>query len=306
MGKVLLAVVLLASACTQNPDNPPGGGGSGGGGGAGGGGGGGIVLGPDDVLLEMTPFLVKSTEEHFKCQNFANPFGGERVEVQEWESHMAQGSHHLLVFYENGASNGPLEDCPGLEFAKGPYGAQTPDAKITYPPGIASVIEGNQGLRFASHYLNVSQQDVMASVKLIIRRAKPGSVQHRASVFFFNNTNILLGMSDAEQPLTKTCTVPRDVYFLFSTGHMHKRGRSLTATVNGKTIYRTTSWDFAPFTQHTPPLFLAAGTDVTFTCMVRNIDVPLLTFGESAERNEMCIFDGQFYPDPSGNGLNCL
>jgi hypothetical protein len=277
----------------------------GGGGGSGGGGGGGdLMVGPNDILLTMDTFRVEAGEEVYRCQNFANPLGAD-IEVQEWESDMTQGSHHLLVFYEPNAQNSAVASCSGLEFASGPYGAQTPRAKVTYPAGVAAVVKANQGLRFASHYLNASPNPVDAVVRVVLRKAQPGSVQHRAGVFFFNNLNIFLQANPNPQTLTKTCKVPRDVYFLYSTGHMHKRGKNLTAKIGNMTIYSTNSWDFAPFEEHAPPLFLPQGTDVTFTCTVLNTDVPLLTFGDSADTNEMCIYDGQFYPDPTGNGLGC-
>jgi hypothetical protein len=41
---------------------------------------------------------------------------------------------------------------------------------------------------------------------------------------------------------------------------------------------------------------LAAGSQVTFSCTwVNNTSAPL-TFGESAQTNEMCIFSGNVYP----------
>ena len=78
------------------------------------------------MTIELASFDVGPGEEVYKCQNFANPFG-EDVEVSAFESHMTGGSHHLLLFYKNGASDGPLTDCSGLEFDATPYGTQLPD-----------------------------------------------------------------------------------------------------------------------------------------------------------------------------------
>jgi hypothetical protein len=310
---LVLGVALLG--CNDN-----GGGGGGGTDMTGGGGGGGdmagqpsgdMALGPGDVVLNMEPFMVPAGGEVFRCQNFANPFGGE-AEIREWESEMTPGSHHLLLFYQNNATNGPLETCSGLEFKSGPYGAQSPHAKITYPAGVAAGLGATQGLRFASHYLNASPNAIMAQVKVIIRRAQPGTVMHRAGVFFFNNiffANPIPKAPDPNNPpevqRTKTCKVPRDVNIIFATGHMHQWATNLTATVNGNVIYSTDSWDNSPFAEFAPPLFLKANTDVTWTCTYKNTTNGPLTFGESANNNEMCIFDGQFYPDPGGNGFGC-
>jgi len=310
-----LALTLLLCACTANPNDN--GGADGGGGGADGGGGGGgdaglgqdAAIGPDDLVFEMTPFPVGAGEEVFRCQNFANPVGTD-IEVQEWESHMTAGSHHLLVFYQANAQNTAVESCSGLEFKSGPYGSQTPDAKIRYPDGVAAVVSKSNGLRFASHYLNASPNPIMAQVKVIARRATPGSVQNRAGVFFFNNVAIYVPKAPNPQsppnyPISKTCTIPRDVNFLFATGHMHKFAKNLTAKLNGNVIYSTDSWDNSPFVQFMPVLQLKQGQQIEFTCTYQNTTNGILTFGDSAETNEMCIFDGQFYPDPTGNGFGC-
>ena len=56
------------------------------------------------ITLTMSPFVVPAGGEVYKCQNFANPFGGADTEVTAFESHMTKGSHHLLLFYKPGAT----------------------------------------------------------------------------------------------------------------------------------------------------------------------------------------------------------
>ena len=48
-----------------------------------------------------------------------------------------------------------------------------------------------------------------------------------------------------------------------------------------------------------------AGQKITFTCTYLNNSGGLLTFGESALNNEMCIFDGPFFPAPVGDTVSC-
>ena len=67
------------------------------------------------MILTTEPFVVPSGEEVYRCQNFANPFGSD-VEVQRTELYMTPGSHHMFAFYREGAQNGALETCSGLEF----------------------------------------------------------------------------------------------------------------------------------------------------------------------------------------------
>jgi hypothetical protein len=64
---------------------------------------------PGTVTIKTTSRTVAAGEEAFFCQNFSNPFGQD-VDVLQSESFMTPGSHHMFVFYEQGATDGPLED----------------------------------------------------------------------------------------------------------------------------------------------------------------------------------------------------
>src|SRR5262245_48943428 len=83
------------------------------------------TTGPDDstITLTMSPFVVPARSEVYRCQNFANPFGGEGA-FDAIESHMSPGSHHLAVFYRDGITDGPVEECSGLEFSAEPFSTQ--------------------------------------------------------------------------------------------------------------------------------------------------------------------------------------
>ena len=57
-----------------------------------------------------------------------------------------------------------------------------------------------------------------------------------------------------------------------------------------------------------PAMQVASGTQVSWTCNVTNPSMTTeLTFGESANTNDMCIFDGQYYPaDDSNPTIQCM
>jgi hypothetical protein len=258
----------------------------------------------DTVTLQLTPFTVPAGTEVYKCQNFKNPFGGAAVEVKEFESHMTSGSHHLLLFYKASATDDPIEDCSGLEFAASPYGSQRPDDGIRYPDGVAALVPGANGFRLQAHYLNTTQQPIDASVKVVFHLALPGTITDHASVLFFNNTDIYIPSGSTPVPQTKTCTVSQDINLIMATSHMHQHGISFTATSGGTTIFQTTQWSDPTPAMFAPPLVLKAGSQVTFTCTYMNDTGAPLYFGESALTNEMCILSGQFYP--STQGLSCF
>jgi hypothetical protein len=303
--------LILAAGCGST--NNGGGGGSGGtggggsggsggggfggsGGGGSGGGGGGVTMNGGSVTFTMAPFTVPVKGEIYKCQEFANPWGAD-AEVQAFESHMSPGSHHLLLFYKSGVANGPLVDCSGLEFAATPYGSQRPDDGVTFPDKVAALVPSAQGFRLQVHYLNATPNPINASVSVTMKLATPGTVTDHAGVFFFLNNNINIPPDNMPHSLSKTCTFPTAVNVMLANSHMHKHATDfLGATTTGTTIYATKDWNEPVQTTFAPPMQLAAGTKVTFTCTWVNDTLSPLTFGESAQTNEMCIFNGQFYP----------
>ncbi len=252
------------------------------------------------VMFESTAFVLQPGEEVFKCQDFANPFGGVDTDVQSWESHMTPGSHHLLLFYQDNATDVPLADCPALQFQALPYGAQTPDNTITYPPGIAAKLKGTQGFHMQMHYLNASPSPVTVQVKMLLHKSHPGTVTQHAGVFFLNNVTGIRTPPGVTETISASYTFKTAVKFLYATGHLHQFDNNLVATIDGKEIFRTESWDSTPFLKYEPELEVPAGTKVTWSCHVTNTTSSVLTFGESALTNNMCIFDGQYYPVPEG------
>jgi hypothetical protein len=50
---------------------------------------------------------------------------------------------------------------------------------------------------------------------------------------------------------------------------------------------------------------LNAGDRVTWECTYDNTTNRTLTFGESADINEMCIYLARFYSTPNGDQIEC-
>jgi hypothetical protein len=274
------------------------GGSTGPGSGPGGAGSGGATTG-ETVTLTMDKFTVPAGGEVFKCQNFANPFGGGVAEVQKFESHMTPGSHHLLLFYREGASDGGLEDCSGLEFDATPYSTQLPDDQTSYPQGVAAKIEPTTGLRMQSHYLNTTNEDIEATVSITFHLAEPGSIALHAGVLFVIQPNILVGPNQTEV-VEHDCQLPVGMNMLKAASHMHKHGTSFEATVAGETVFATTEWAEPDPAFFDPAKTFQSGDPLHFECTFVNNSTQTLVFGESAENNEMCIFVASFYPVPEG------
>lgn len=260
--------------------------------------------GEQTVTITMDSFDIQPGAEVYKCQNFANPFGGD-VEVSTFESHMTPGSHHLLLFYKDGAKDGPIEDCSGLEFAATPYSTQLPDDSVAFPPGVAAAVPSTQGLRLQSHYLNTSSETITAKVQMTFHLAAPGTVTDHAGVLFIVQPSIFVP-ANSTKDIHYSCTVPQEMSVLKTASHMHKHGTKFVSTVAGAPFYETNTWDEPTPALFDPPRALHAGDPLNFTCTFVNTSPSPLTFGESAASNEMCLLVASFYPAPPGQPtINC-
>ncbi|HMR74175.1 MAG TPA: hypothetical protein PKD61_03655 [Polyangiaceae bacterium] len=277
--------------------------GSGGSSGAGGAGTGGLS-GVQTVTIKTSPRSLAPGEEAFFCQNFSNPFGQD-VEVLESESFMTPGSHHMFVFYGGSVTDGPVHDCSGLEFKKPLHTAQTPQHLTKYPAGVGRVVNANTGLRISAHYFNTSSKPVEAVITATFKVVSVGSLTHQAGSLFFLNPNIFVEPFQTGKA-TETCTLPSDVNVIDVVSHMHSFSTNFEAKTDaGKVVYEGTEWDDPKPNVFTPPLALSKGTKITYTCDYKNTLSTPLTFGESAETNEMCILSGTYFPAPNGTTLDC-
>jgi hypothetical protein len=250
--------------------------------------------GAKTVTIEMGSFDVGPGAEVYKCQNFANPFGAD-VEVSAFESHMTGGSHHLLLFYEDNAVDGPLEDCSGLEFAPTPYSTQLPDDSVAFPPGVAAAVPTTKGMRLQSHYLNTTTTTITAHVQMTFHLAAPGTVKDHAGVLFVVQPFIAVA-PNSTQNVYYNCNLPQDMSIIKTASHMHKHGTKFVSTVAGEPFYQTDTWDEPEPAIFDPPRQLNAGDELFFTCTFANNGPKTLTFGESADTDEMCILVASFFP----------
>ena len=255
------------------------------------------------VTLTMGPFTVPGGSEVFKCQTFANPFGAKDVDIKEYEEHMTEGSHHMFAFFSSGATDGALEDCPngGLEYHPYPFSAQSPDATLTYPPTVGSHIPGSMGFMLNAHFVNATASAFQATLTVTFHLALPGAVTQYAGVVFMNNVGIAIPPGQTPVTATRTVNMPQDMNVIESSSHMHQRATDFVATSGSQQLYTTQSWSSPTASFYNPPVHLASGSPVTWSCTYVNDTGQTLTFGESAQTNVMCIYTMQFYPvsDPT-------
>jgi hypothetical protein len=280
-------------------------GGSGGSSGSGGGNTGGAGNTGNTVTIKTDVRTIAKGEEAFFCQNFTNPFGGP-VDIVQSESFMTPGSHHMFVFYEEGATDGPLEDCSGLEYKRVLHTAQTPQHKTTYPAGVGRFVEPESGLRVMAHYLNTGNEPIQAQITVVFNVAPGGTSEMQAASLFFNNLAVFVGPNTTGNA-TKTCNIPHDAKIIDVVSHMHRFGTHFKAeTDTGQVVYEGTDWDEPEPKHYDPPMLVPAGSSITYTCDYTNTTGNMLTFGDSALTNEMCILSGTYYPAPNGASIICM
>lgn len=261
------------------------------------------------VTLTISGFTVAPGAEVWKCQDFANPFGGQRVNIRSWDIEINPGSHHMTLFNQPGATAGPLVDCPDGVPKATTYavGSQSEKLTFTYPDGVGETIPGNMGFTMNSHYINTTNMPIQAAVRVTAFVATPGVVTQHAGGY----EAILLSISvpPATQPVTvgSSCTLPQDMNVIAVSGHMHKRASHFIATSGGTTLFETTEWDGSPPRLLSPPMQLKAGADLTWSCDYTNETGAALTYGNSALTDVMCNAVVAFYPvqDPSGL-ISCI
>jgi hypothetical protein len=253
----------------------------------------------ETLTLTMDSFTVPAGGEVYRCQNYANPFGGAVAEISEFESHMTAGSHHLLVFYKDGATDSPVEQCSGLEFAATPYSTQLPDDTVQFPAGVAAQVTAKTGFRLQSHYLNTTDKAIDAHVEVTFHLAKPETVTAHAGVLFVVEPKFKI-LPNSTQVVNHTCKLPYDMNLIKAGSHMHKHGTKFDSTIGGQPVFATATWDEPKPALFSPAMPVKGGDTLDFNCTFVNNSPNTLTFGESAETNEMCIFVSSFYPVPDG------
>jgi hypothetical protein len=265
--------------------------------------GGSVSVAPgSQVTIETDVFEVGPGEEVFMCQNFKNPFGAS-VDLEKIVSVMNPGSHHLAVFMTSGGDM-PLHSCSGLEFSSPIHTAQRPEHSTNFPEGVGRHLDFLSDLRINMHYFNPTIDTITGRARVTFVVGRSGLVP--AGSVFFNNMGVTVPpheIGTAQQ----TCAVSQDIKLLETISHMHQHATHFIAKTNdGTVVYETTEWDEPQPLGFSPPLELKAGTQITVTCTYDNRSDQTLTFGESAEFNEMCILGGTYFPAPDGQMLFCL
>jgi len=251
------------------------------------------------ATLQMDPFTVEAGQEVWKCQEFANPFGGD-AQVVTWRSHLSDGSHHLLVSQIAGASDTAVTDCGSSNLDGEVFDAQSPESETAYPDGVAFTVDAGTGFRVEAHYLNASDAALVGSVTIEADYQRGTTALTPAGPMLYTTTDISIPPGGAPVTVSYTCNVDHDLYLIDTVSHMHRHGIEFTAATADTMLYQTDNYSHPPRHRYDPPLALVAGTPVTFSCTYVNTGSTTITFGQSAATDEMCALFGTYYPVADG------
>ena len=215
-------------------------------------------------------------------------------------------------------SPGPLVDCPagGVEFHPYFHDSQTKRRVFTYPAGVGRSLKATDGIRLMVHFLNTTEDELHPDLHVTVDYVPAGEVDQLAAEFFLSAAGVVVPPGKSDQRFS--FAMPSNVNLLTATGHMHSRGTHLDASIlrgvdggvaaldagPATPIYSTDTWDEPTPEDFSPPLAVAKGDLVKFRCSYSNDSANTFTFGESATTNEMCIFQGTYYPAPGGVGID--
>jgi hypothetical protein len=264
---------------------------------------------PENGVQIATPlFTLQPGEEVFKCY-YTSIDSDTDVNLVKFQSWMPQGSHHYILYRLNEAPHpdGTLADCPdklltGDDFTSAPvwlFASQIPANQLVLPAGVGMPLKAHQPLMFNMHYINVTKEPITVGVTQNLEFAK-GDVT-RAGSFVTYNTKIDVP-PNGTQTVEGHCAAPTGAQFFMMSTHSHKRTTRAVAKryvdgVMGSTLVDTKDWEH-PTVAHWDPNFmtLADGEHVGYSCSYQNTTSQAITVGDSAEKNEMCMVIGYFFP----------
>lgn len=228
-------------------------------------------------------------------------------------------SHHFTVALWTGAeppmSGGPYElSTPeGLSFVGDVLGNTLVGSvfkyvKIDNGKYVGVSLPSHAYIVNNGHYVNATTETAVGRTRVLIRTAPKETVR-------FTTINALPGTTAIDVPPGETRTVgatyvpDRDIAVLLMTSHMHRHGTLFEAwsVIDGQKdlVYSTTNYEAPPLqiyaTKDTPPLVLRAvrGDHLEFACTHANDDLDFaLTYGPSADSNEMCILPIYYIEEP--------
>ena len=187
-------------------------------------------------------------------------------------------------------------------------GTQSKDASFAFPGGVAMRLPGDTLFDLNAHFINLlGDETLLGEVYVNLYTIPHQDVEHEALELFISNQ--MIHVPPGFRRVTKLDWLIKEnleqqgidlgvgLQVMMLTSHMHRHGElfEITKMSTGELLHRSVSYDDAPITFFTPPLFLDASDGLSFACTHNNYDRDLpIEFGFTSE-DEMCIIVGYYY-----------
>ena len=284
-------------------------GGSTGSGTTGGGTGGSTPVG-ETITLTLESFDVQPGTERQVCKIVNLPADVD-FDVVRFRSVMGNNSHHFNAYKVltdptarvTGGDGGGHDCAPASEQLAGDaayiFGAATPERVVDVPAGVSFHLLAQQRIILEQHVINASGAVIQGGSTFELSRPTDGtSIEHHADIMWMANWGFYL-LPNKESSFTTHCDVPYAVELFGLMSHTHALGTHFSIekwTESSTThLYDSTDWQHPPYEEYAPPVALAAGEGLEWTCTWNNVTPNAVGPGKNST-DEMCITFGYAYP----------
>jgi hypothetical protein len=279
------------------------------------------ALDPSAPVVFALRTTVPAGAEVYRCEFFrmpTTPTPSDEIFVTGGQHDLTMGTHHYLVYRTKltdiGSDQQGVRDCfehGGVMQYSSSYvtGGQTPHESADFPAGAALPFKSGEVLLVQAHFVNASSVDLAASVTVVLRTSPASAVEQRAGVLRFYDP-FLYVPPHGQASATMRCPIPHDITLLSAGPHMHKHGVSYSAWLDPpgeapstEPLYTTHDWEHPSYMLGY--IHVKAGSHVRYRCDYTNGESDPVVQGLSAERDEMCMFGGFYFPAMDVDDENC-
>ncbi|MFO0591979.1 MAG: hypothetical protein U0441_30815 [Polyangiaceae bacterium] len=318
---VLLAIAaFVVAGCTPHVEAGGGSGGATASGGAGGatttpsttasgGSGGSTETGLSTLKVQAGPFTIPSGEEAVKCI-VVDAGNDESVIVRKFQTTLAEGSHHMIVYTTDLPPNPTPYSCQSFGVGGSAiFIAQQAESALTFPTDasglpVGLVLNPHQSLVMEVHYINATAAplDVSGTVSMDVLPESANVI--KAGFAFYGNLSIptIPAHGEADTGVLMQQVNPGAKVFALTT-HQHHLGTrmqvwySTDASDLSTQVADSTSWSDPPLVTFDPPIEFPADGSKSFAydCHWKN-PTDKAVYGGLSANDEMCFFWSYFYP----------
>jgi hypothetical protein len=152
---------------------------------------------------------------------------------------------------------------------------------------------------FQVHYVNASDQPLVANVSLQAFALPEGTEYTRTDLFGTYNNDIVIPPHATNMVVSATCGVVDGKFWSMST-HSHKQSVATAVKEGANTVFSSTDWEHPGMLRFDAPAFYQfSSSELTWECTYSNVGDNADTTvraGQSARTNEMCMATGYYFP----------